>query len=115
MDAYIQGLKSKLGSHWSVSSSRKNLGARKERFCDLFQGHSKTLENETLVNIDTRVDDRVHSRKLKNGLEFSNATGSSSSIDLEWETAEGNRRFIEIVKTDNNQCILIFVIYSLLN
>ena len=78
-------------SHWSVPSSCKNFGARKERFCDLFQGHSRTLEHETLVNIDVHLDDHNHSRKLKNGLEITNCTGSSSSIDLEWETAEGNK------------------------
>ena len=59
----------------------------------MFQGHSKTLDSESLVNIDVPLEDRIHSKKLKNVHELPNGVGSSSSIDLEWETAEGTQRF----------------------
>ena len=53
----------------------------------MFQGRTRTWENDALVNMESSHDPL---RRLKHGYGTSNGVGSNSSIDLEWETAEGN-------------------------
>ena len=52
----------------------------------MFQGRTRTWENDALVNTEISHDPL---RRLKSGYGTSNGVGSNSSIDLEWETAEG--------------------------
>ena len=81
----------KAGSYWSISSSSKKFGAQKEEFDDLFQGSTRTLENDSHLGMGNIYEGQDPLKRLKNVYGSSNGVGSNSSIDLEWETAEGIR------------------------
>lgn len=76
----------KPSSHWSIPSSSKKFGAPNEEYWNPNQRHSEILENENIVYNDGLT---ATSKKLRTGCGFSNGVGSNTSIDLEWETAEG--------------------------
>ena len=84
MFIYISGFKP--GSHWSIPSCSKTFGALKEECCNINRGHLESLENESLIYIDGSPSS---TKRLRPSGGFPNGVGSNSSIDLEWETAEG--------------------------
>ena len=79
----------KAGSYWSISSSSNKFGAQKEEFDDLFQGSTRTWENDAHLVMGNIYEGQDPLKRLKNVYGSSNGVGSNSSIDLEWETAEG--------------------------
>ena len=77
------------GSYWSISSSSNKFGAQKEEFGSPFQVSTRTWENDAQLVMGNIYEGQDPLKRLKNVYGSSNGVGSSSSIDLEWETAEG--------------------------
>ena len=77
------------GSHWSISRSSQNFGAQNREFCDPIEGQSKTLRPQHVLNKGAYYEISPFSRRHKDAVGLTNGVGSNSSIDLEWETAEG--------------------------
>ena len=77
------------GSHWSISRSSQNFGAQNREFCDRIEGQSKTLRPQHVLNKGAYHEISPFSRRHKDAVGLTNGVGSNSSIDLEWETAEG--------------------------
>ena len=82
----------KPGSHWSISSSSQKFGARTEEFSDFFQGRTLIWKNDSNHGIGSIQEGQSPLKRLKNVYGSSKGVGSNSSIDLEWETAEGKQK-----------------------
>ena len=85
----------KPGSHWSISSSQK-FGARTEEYSDFFQGRTRIWENDLHPSIGSIHEGQNPLKRLKNVYGTSKGVGSNSSIDLEWETAEGKKKIVHL-------------------
>ena len=98
------------GSHWSISPSSKNFGPQNREFCDPIEGQSKTLKPQHVLNKGKYYEISPFSRRHKDAVGLTNGVGSNSSIDLEWETAEGmlSLLFNRIARIGNKMAVGLF-------